>query len=266
MRLAASLENFHDHDLRGWALPLAFLTAWYALTALGLVNTRLIVPPGKVVEVAWKFLADGQFFIGLQASLFRGVSGFIAGSAGGVLLGVLLGMSRWAERLIGPSFHMLKQISLFAWIPLISAWLGNGDGAKILFVALSAFYPVALNTFEGVRSVTRTQIEVARVCRFKRRQLVLRLIVPAASPQIFAGLHLALVYAWLATIGAEYLLGTSGQGIGSIVIQGKAAFDVALILCGMLAIGLVGAVFSRLASRLEARALRWRGHRNQSLR
>jgi sulfonate transport system permease protein len=259
MRFIAGLKNFYGRDLRGWVIPLAFLTVWYGLTALELVNTRLIVSPGKVVEVAGKIIADGQFIQGLKASLFRDLSGFIAGSAGGILLGVLLGMSHWAERLIGPSFHTLKQISLFAWIPLISAWLGNGDGAKILFVALSAFYPVALNTFEGARGVTRTQIEVARVCRFNRRQLVLRLIVPAASPQIIAGLHLALVYAWLATIGAEYLLGASVQGIGGIVIRGKGAFNVELILFGMLAIGLVGAAFSRLASRLEAHALHWRG-------
>jgi sulfonate transport system permease protein len=256
--LVAILRN---RDWRGLVLPLAFISVWYGTASLGLVNTRLIVPPGKVVQVAWEYLADGQFFTGLQASLYRDIGGFLPGSAAGILLGALLGMSRWAERMIGPTFHTLKQISLFAWIPLISTWLGNGDGAKILFVALSAFYPVALNTFEGVRAVTRVQVEVARVYRFNRRQLISWLILPAASPQIMTGLHLALVYAWLATIGAEYLLGASGQGIGSIVIRGKAAFNIELILFGMLAIGLVGALLNQLASRLEARALHWRGRR-----
>lgn len=255
------LAILRKRDWRGVVLPLAFISVWYGITSLSLVNTRLIVPPGKVVEVAWKYLTDGQFFIGLQASLYRDIGGFVPGSAVGILLGALLGMSRWAERLIGPTLHTLKQISLFAWIPLISTWFGNGDGAKILFVALSAFYPVALNTFEGVRAVTRVQLEVARVYRFNRRQLISRLILPAASPQIIAGLHLALVYAWLATIGAEYLLGASGKGIGSIVIGGKAAFNIELILFGMLAIGLVGALLNQLASRLEARALHWRGRR-----
>lgn len=256
MRLAQFLR---DRDWRGTALPAVFLAAWYAITSLGMVDTRLIVPPGRVVEVAVTSLADGQFFSGLQASLLRFACGFFPGSAAGILFGALLGMSRWAERLFGPTFHTLKQISLFAWIPLISAWLGNGDGARILFVGLSVFYPLALNTFEGVRSVALVQMEVAHVYRFRRAQVILRLILPAAAPQIITGLHLALVYAWLATIGAEYLLGGSGQGIGNIVIRGKAAFNVELILFGMLVIGLVGALLNWLASCLEAGALHWRG-------
>lgn len=252
--------NFlRNRDWRGFVLPLAFLVIWYAITALQLVNTKLIVPPAAVLDAAWKVIGSGQLLSGLQASLTRDIAGFAAGSAAGILFGLVLGVSRWAERLVGPTFHTLKQISLFAWLPLLSTWLGTGEAAKILFIALSAFYPVALNTFEGVRGVARTQVEVARVLRFNRRQLVWRLIVPAASPQIATGLHLALLYAWLATIGAEYLLGSSAQGIGNVVIRGKAAFHVELIIVGMLLIGAVGMVLNRLATLAESRVLHWRG-------
>jgi sulfonate transport system permease protein len=259
MRFVTALRQA---DLRGFALPLAFLVLWYLATALQLVNTRLIVPPSAVIEAGWKVIASGQLLAGLQASLARDLGGFAAGSVAGVLFGLLLGIARWAERLAGPTFHTLKQISLFAWLPLLSTWLGTGEAAKILFIALSAFYPVALNTFEGVRSVTRDQVEVARVLGFSRWQRSWRLVLPAASPQIATGLHLALLYAWLATIGAEYLLGSSSQGIGSVVIRGKAAFHVELIVVGMLLIGLVGMVLNRLAGLVEARVLHWRapGH------
>jgi sulfonate transport system permease protein len=246
-------------DLRGFVLPLAFLLLWYLVTALQLVNTKLIVPPAAVIEAAWKVVGSGQLLAGLKASLLRDLAGFAAGGAAGILFGLLLGASRWAERLAGPTFHTLKQISLFAWLPLLSTWLGTGEAAKILFIALSAFYPVALGTFEGVRSVTSAQVEVARVLGFSRWQRSWRLVLPAASPQIATGLHLALLYAWLATIGAEYLLGSSSQGIGSVVIRGKAAFHVELIVVGMLLIGLVGMALDRLASLVEARALQWRG-------
>jgi sulfonate transport system permease protein len=252
-------RSLRQADLRGFVLPLVFLALWYLVTALQLVNTRLIVPPAAVIDTGWKVISSGQLLAGLKASLVRDLGGFMAGSTAGILFGLLLGVSRWAQRLAGPTFHTLKQISLFAWLPLLSTWLGTGEAAKILFIALSAFYPVALNTFEGVRSVTRAQVEVAHVLGFNRWQRAWRLILPAASPQIATGLHLALLYAWLATIGAEYLLGASAQGIGNVVIRGKAAFHVELIIVGMLLIGLIGMALNRMAALVESRVLHWRG-------
>lgn len=252
------LHRIALRDYRGWVLPLALLAAWWVATSAQWVNTLLIVPPENVVKVAYQYVAAGGFVDALAASLYRDLAGFTLGSLAGIALGALLGLSRWAERLVGPTFHTLKQISLFAWLPLLATWLGSGDPAKIVFVALSAFYPVVLNTFEGVRSVQLAQLEVARVYAFNRWQLLTRLILPAAAPQIIAGIQLALIYAWLATIGAEYLLAKQGVGLGDVVIKGRAAFNIELIIFGMLAIGLIGTLFSRLATHLENRALRWR--------
>jgi len=256
------IQNVRDRDWRGAALPAGLLAVWYIVTAFECVNTKLIVPPEKVVQVAYKYIVHGNFLEALAASLTRDLSGFVIGSVAGVLLGIALGLSRWTENIVGPSFNTLKHISLFAWLPLISTWLGTGDSAKILFVALSAFYPVAINTFEGVRSVPRTQLEVARVYAFTRWQSITRLILPAASPQILTGLHLALIYAWMATIGAEFLLVTSDSGLGDTVIKGRAAFNVELIVFGMLIIGFVGAFFNHIATRIETRLLVWRGERS----
>lgn len=244
-------------DLRGWALPLALLALWWALSASGMVNTRLIVPPGNVLRLAAVTLADPSFWQGLLFSVARDATGFSVGALGGVALGVLLGASREADRLIGPSFHTLRQISLFAWLPLLSTWLGYGELSKLVFIALSTLYPVALGTFDGVRGVPREQHEVARVYAFTRTQLLFRLILPAAAPQIATGLTLGLVYAWVATIGSEFLLANWGHGLGNIVIKGRAAFNVELIVVGMLAIGLVGTLLNRIAARIEAAALRW---------
>jgi len=244
-------------DLRAWALPLALLALWWLLTAAGWVNTRLIVPPGQVLQVAAATLGDPVFWQGLLFSVARDAAGFGVGAIGGVALGSLLGASRWAERLIGPSFHTLRQISLFAWLPLLSSWFGYGELSKLVFISLSTLYPVALGSFEGVRGVTREHLDVARVHRFTRTQLLRRLILPSAAPQIATGLTLGLVYAWVATIGSEFLLANWGNGLGNIIIKGRAAFNVELIIVGMLAIGAVGSVLNRIAARIEARALRW---------
>lgn len=248
-------------DWRGLMLPLALLAVWWTVTALAWVDTRLIVPPFGVIETALRTLGEADFYSGVLASLGRDLAGFTLGASAGIALGALMGMSRWAERSVGPTFHTLRQISLFAWLPLLSSWLDTGDVSKVVFIALSAFYPVVLGSFEGVRGVTRAHAEVARVYGFTPRQRLTRLVLPAAAPQILTGLRLGLIYAWIATIGSEFLLANYGHGLGNIVFKGRAAFDIELILVGMLAIGLIGYGFNRLADLVEARVLRWRAAR-----
>ena len=245
-------------DLRAVVLPLALLGLWWTLTTAGWVNTKLIVPPGNVLRVAWATASDALFWQGLTFSIARDASGFLLGAIGGVALGSLIGASRWADRLISPSFHTLRQISLFAWLPLLSTWLGYGEAAKLVFISLSVLYPVTLGTIEGVRGVARELAEVAVVYRFTRRQMFTRLILPAAAPRIATGLTLGLMSAWVATIGSEFLLANWGNGLGNIIIKGRAAFNVELIIVGMLAIGLVGSALSAIAARIETRALHWR--------
>ena len=232
------------------------MLVWYAVTALELVNTKLIVPPAGVVSQGLKELVNANFYVGIGLSLWRDLSGFTLGALAGIALGALIGVSRLADKLIGPTFHTARQISLFA--SLLSALVGTGDLSKIIFIAFSAFYPVVLGTLEGVRGVSKAHAEVARVYGFTPAQVFFKLVLPAASPQILAGLRLGLIYAWLATIGAEYLLVNDGQGIGNIVFKGRMAFNVELIVFGLLAIGLVGNVFNRIAAAAERRLLRWR--------
>lgn len=254
----SSSPSARRFDWRGLVLPIVFVLVWYAATALHLVNTKLIVPPQGVLTTAAHELAEPSYYLGIALSLWRDLSGFTMGALLGVAVGALIGVSRLADKLLGPTFHTARQISLFAWLPLLSAIVGTGDLSKVIFIAFSAFYPVVLGTLEGVRGVSLAHAEVARVYGFTRTQLFFKLVLPAASPQIIGGLRLGLIYAWLATIGAEYLLVNDGHGIGNIVFKGRMAFNIELILFGLLSIGLVGNVFNRLADKAERRLLRWR--------
>lgn len=245
-------------DLRAFALPALILLAWSAVTWLQLVDTKVIVPPWKVIDTALSELGRSDFYMGVVMSLWRDLAGFSLGAVAGVALGVLLGVSSLAALLIGPTFHTLRQISLFAWLPLLGAVAGSGNLSKIIFVAFSTFYPVVLATLAGVQGVSQAHAEVARVYGFTHSQIFWRLILPSASPQILSGIKLGLIYAWLATIGAEFLLYDFSNGLGMIVIRGRSAFRVELILFGLLAIGLIGYGFNRLAEAAERRLLRWR--------
>jgi sulfonate transport system permease protein len=243
--------------LRGLALPALLLVAWELLTRYHLVNVRLLVRPSLVVSTFLRERREGELLGQLAASLARDLGGAALGSAAGVLVGSTMGVSRFWNRVLGSSFHAAKQVAIFAWIPLMSVWLGTGELAKVVFVALSAFYPVVLNTFEGIRSVGPEYVEVARVFRFSRLQVFRRVILPGAAPSIVAGIQVALVYSWLATIGAEYLL-AAGPGIGNLMIDGRETFQMDKVLVGVVLVGAVGAGISALASAIGVRQLRWR--------
>jgi sulfonate transport system permease protein len=243
--------------LRGWLLPALLVALWWAAFRFGWSSSPLLVSIDSVWQRAVEQVTSGALWTGLSASLWRDLAGFAIGASAGLLFGAALGLSRLFENLVGPSFHTLKQISLFAWIPLLSVWFGLGDAAKVAFLSLAAFFPVVLNTFEGIRSVPGDLIEVARVLRFNRWQLFTRVVLPSASPSIFAGVHLALIYAWLATLGAEYLL-VSGKGIGNTMIDGRDHFWMDLVIFGVIVVGLVGFTLNWIATRIENRLLAWR--------
>jgi sulfonate transport system permease protein len=244
-------------SLRGAVLPLVLLGLWSASLHFGWLDRKLFVPPQQVLETAWHMLGSGELWIDLGASLARDAAGFALGAAAGLVVGVVLGASRLAEYLVGPTFHTVKQVSLFAWIPLISLWFGLGDAAKVAFLSLSAFFPVVLNTMEGIRNVSAQYIEVGTLYGFSYRQQLVRILLPAALPSIFTGVHLALIYAWLGTLGAEYLM-TSGNGIGNLLTDGRENFWMDRVILGVVLAGVIGFAMTMLATFVEKRLMRWR--------
>jgi sulfonate transport system permease protein len=252
-----STRKLNRSFFRGLVLPLFVLVVWYIATQYKLVNTFLVARPDKVVTSAIQQYRDGAIVAPLIASLTRDLLGFSLGTSIGLLVGGLMGMSRIADRLLGPSFHAAKQVAVFAWIPLLSVWCGSGELAKVVFISLAAFYPVVLNTHEGVRSVAREYLEVAQVFRFTRWQVIRKVIVPGALPSVFSGIQLALIYAWLGTLGAEYLL-APGLGIGNLMIEGRESLAMDKVLVGVIIAGAVGATLNAIAGKLEQRALQWR--------
>ncbi|MBB4171325.1 ABC transporter permease [Rhizobium sp. BK538] len=242
---------------RGLALPLLLLVAWEASGRLDLMDPRFLPAIEDVVRTAKREIIDNGLAGQLGASLLRNIAGFLIGCALGVSFGTLVAVTRLGDRLIMPTFNGLKQISLLAWIPLISVWFGFGEQAKVVFVALAAFIPIALNTYDGIKDAPAELVEVGRALRFRPWQRITKIYLPSALPTIATGIHLGLIYSWLATVGAEYFLAV-GPGIGGLVIAGRERFDMALVMVGVIILGLVGFALNRLASAAEARLLRWR--------
>lgn len=242
---------------RGLVLPLLLLIAWEASSHLRLVDPRFLPSLEAIAVTGWEEIWSGDLFLHLGASLARNLTGFAIGSVLGIAFGLLLGLSPLAARVAGPSFHAAKQIAVLAWIPIISVWFGFAETAKVVFVAVAAFVPVALNTIEGVASAPKALVEVSDVLTFSRWQRIRRVYLPSALPSILTGIHLGLIYAWLATVAAEYFM-TVGPGIGGLIIAGRERFQMELVMLGVVILGAVGFLLNHIATLIEARLLRWR--------
>lgn len=244
-------------SVRGVLLPVLLLLAWEECSRRALVNEALIIPPVIVLETILTAIQSGDFWFDVKMSVGRMLLGFALGAGGGLFMGAAMGLSRTIDRLIGPSFHAVRQIAVFAWIPLLAMWFGLGELAKVVFIGIVAFFPVVLNTYEGVRSVSQEYVEVAAVFTFSRGRLFRRVILPAATSSIFTGIELAILYAWLATIGAEYLMVSNG-GLGALLLDGREHFRMDIVFLGIIVTGLIGWIVSSCARLLSAHFLRWR--------
>lgn len=239
----------------GAVLPVAGLLVWQWVSSGH--GGEGSVSPVDVLSEARALAADGTLLAVVAASLQRYVAGLALGTAAGVLAGLLLGMSRGGRVLFGPTLYTLQQVTLFAWVPLLMAWFGLGEPSKVAFVVLAAVFPVMVNTAEGVRGVAPGLIDVGRVFGFGRIRLSWKVVLPAALPSILAGVRLAVIYAWLATLGAEYLM-TAGQGLGNLLVDGQEQFRTDQVLVGIALVAAIGFLLGSLVERLETGLLRWR--------
>ena len=257
---AATGEQHRGPVPRGWQsllLPLALLALWQASSSFGWVDSNILTSPLEVLRTLLTGLADGSLPQALLLSLQRALAGLLLGGSAGLLVGLLLGLSANSERIFGPSLSALRQVALFAWVPLLTAWFGLGEGAKQVFVGMAAFFPLLIATQRGIASLSPQLGEAARTLRLNLWQRLRLLVLPGAAPAIFAGLRLSLIYAWLGTIGAEYFMPSDG-GIASLMIGAQQLFRMDQVMAAMLLIGLVGALLGTLGQRLESRATRWR--------
>jgi sulfonate transport system permease protein len=246
-------------DVVRGATPLLLLfVAWWAAGRFGWVNPLVLPPLGEVVGGLGDPAVRGPLLAGLAGSAARLALGALAGVAAGVAFGAAMGLARPVEAIALPSFNAFRQVALFAWVPLLTAWFGGGDVAKVVFIALSAFKPAAMGTYEGFRTVPALYRDVGRVLCFSPSRTLTRIALPAALPSIVGGLQLALIYAWLAAIGAEYVMGGVAEGIGTFVVAAREHLQLQQVYLGVLVIAVAGLTLNKAVRVGGERALAWR--------
>lgn len=239
---------------------LIVLVWWLSTSVLGLVNPVRFPSPQDVMSAGRQLLmqgyAGGTLFQQVWHSSRLVLLGFAIAATTGTGLGLLMGISVRAEKLVNPTFLILRPIPPLAWIPLAILWLGLGDAAKIFVIWYAAFVPSVINTMTGIRMVDPTLVAAARVHGASFGQVVREVLIPGALPMIFTGLKLSLQACWTTLVAAE-LVGAF-FGIGRVLVIAGQDIYPGMILFSMLCVAVLGAAMTRVLSEAERRLLAWR--------
>lgn len=241
---------------KGTWVPLGLLAAWTLAAGSGLATSPLFVSPFEVLRVPFADPDGREVWASLGASILRIAGGGVVGTLLGLILGALCGLSRSASVGVSPTIHTVRQIAVFAWIPLFTAWFGNGETTKLVFTALSTFFPVFLATERGMRSTPKALEEVARTFDLPFGKRLFRLHLPAALPTIQVGFRIAVLSAWIGTIGAEYAIG-NGRGLGSFIASARDQFRMDIVLVGVFVLAAGGVALNHACERLFAFLFPW---------
>lgn len=239
----------------------AVLILWYVATSVtGIISPSRFATPREfwiaLTQISLQGYADARLWQHVLQSGKLVTMGFFAAIAVGVPLGLAMGWSRRAEAFFNPAFLLLRPIPPLAWIPLAIVWLGLGDAAKVMVIFVAAFVPAVINTFTGVRTMEPHLIEAAAMLGVKRWAFVREVLVPGAAPHIFTGLRLSLQASWTTLVAAE-LVGAL-HGLGQVLNAAAQDIYPAMILVGMVFVGLCGGAMTWLLGAAEQRAMPWR--------
>jgi sulfonate transport system permease protein len=244
------------YHLSGLVLPILIFAAWETASHQGWVSAVFLPTPERTFASFLDLLFNDNFYEDLGASLSIVGQAFVYGTALALVIGIAAGLSKGVERALGPTLDGIRHIPPIAWLPLIVLWAGVGPLGKVIVISKVVFFPVFLNTLQGIRGVQKDHIELAKVLTLTRWQLLRRVILPGALPSILVGVRYGASLAWALVVVAEGLSGMTG--IGFLIFRAQALLMTDQLLVCMVVIGLIGFLIDFGMRRLERWLLRWK--------
>jgi NitT/TauT family transport system permease protein len=263
------------HKLKSFAegllVPVVILILWEAGSRFGLFSAVLLPSPTAVAIKWWAYLlplqsqeANQSYFTWLfsgellhdaYSSLYRVIVGFIIGAALALPVGLLMGASNRIYQLLNPLMQILRPIPPIAYIPLAILWFGLGNPPSFFLIAIGAFFPVLMNTIAGVRQVDGIYLRAARNLGVNQWTMFSRIILPAATPYILAGVRIGIGTAFIVVIVSEMI--AVNDGLGFRILEAREFMWSDKIIAGMITIGMLGLLIDTAVSRLNNHLLRW---------
>lgn len=223
----------------------SIVAVWQLAVVVLAPPATLLPPPLAVGSTLWEELASGELMINAGVSITRVGLAWLLSAVIAIPLGVLMARNATAERFIDPLIELFRPISPLAWIPLAILWFGIGEGGKIFIIFIATFFPILLNTVDGMKRIDPVLLRAGQVLGCDRPfDLFRRVMLPAALPSVLVGLRISFGTGWAAIIAAELVAANSG--LGYLISDGMEILRSDLVIVGMIAIGLIGVLVDSL--------------------
>ena len=235
---------------------LCLLAIWELICQSGVVSSLFLPAPSAIINALLEMIADGEIGVSLAASLYRILAGFFVGSLIGLAVGLVTGTSALMDKIGTPIVNAIYPIPKIALLPLFILWLGIGELSKVTIIALGVFFPVAMNTYSGVKNVDTLLLKVAASFNASWWMTMKSLVLPNALPMIFAGLRLAAGTSLLLLVAAEMI--AAQVGIGALILHYGDLMITDKLMAGVIVLSLLGLVFNLILQFLERKAIPWK--------
>ncbi|MDA8344727.1 MAG: ABC transporter permease [Thermaerobacter sp.] len=249
--------------LESVALIVVLVALWQVLTS---VFHPLYFPTPVAIwgQIARAWFTPLGFTADILPSFERVTLGWLLAAVIGVPLGVAVGRSRSFAEYVTPLVHYARAVPPPVILPIFMIFFGVGNAMKVVFIAVGVLWPILLNVIKGVESVETVQLDTATVYGIGGSRRLLHVVLPAAMPDILAGLRISLALAFVLMVISE-MIAASG-GIGYQILQSQAQFDILNMWAGIVVLAVGGVVFNAVLTTIEGRVLRWhRGQRREAL-
>jgi NitT/TauT family transport system permease protein len=239
--------------------PVLLLVVWEGLGRVGALDSRFFPSPSAIAASFPPLLQSGELQDHTLTSLGRIVIGFLIGAVPALVLGIVMGLSRWVRAALNPMVGALYPIPKTAILPLLLLVFGTGEASKYATVAIGVFFLVLLNTVAGVLSIEPVYLDVGRNFGASRLQTFRTIALPGALPLIFTGLRLAWGTALILIVVAEIFAARSG--LGYFINNMYQTFQVEKMYAGLIVMSLIGYASFLGLDELQRWLIPWRGSR-----
>ena len=238
------------------ALLLVGIVSLWQFSAGRLVSDFFIGRPSEIAETLYIWAISGKLFFHAGITSIEALLGFLLGSAIGMTFGVVLGRAQTLADVLDPFIMMFYSLPKIALAPMFILWFGIGIDMKIYLTATIVFFLVFLNTYSGVRAVSREQIAIMRLMGASESDILRKVVIPSAITWVFNGLRLSVPYALIGAIVGELI--ASNKGLGYLLADASGQFDTSGMFAALIAIMMLALLLNFAVKWFEKRAMPWK--------